>query len=92
MKGIFHILSTEACEAIITVDIEDAPVSRATNRAGLERVDQAKLDREEFIVNKNLDKSNKSLVKATMYHEIYNSEACWKGDSKIVRANLRKFD
>ena len=44
------------------------------------------------MVNKNLDKSKKSLVKAMMYHEMYNSEACWKGDSKIVTANLRKLD
>ena len=23
---------------------------------------------------------------------MYNSEACWKGDSKIVTSNLRKLD
>ena len=44
------------------------------------------------MAKKNLDKSNKSLVKAMMYHEIYNSEACWKGGSKILTANLRKLD
>ena len=27
-----------------------------------------------------------------MYHEMYNSQACWKVDSKIVTANLRKLD
>ena len=44
------------------------------------------------MVKKNLDKSKKSLVKSMMYHEMYNSEAFWKGDSKIVTANLRKLD
>ena len=44
------------------------------------------------MVKKNLDKSKKSLVKAMMYHEMYNSEACWKGASKIVTSNLRKLD
>ena len=43
-------------------------------------------------MKKNLDKGKKSLVKAIMYHEMYNSEACWKGDSKIVTANLIKLD
>ena len=43
-------------------------------------------------MKKNLDKSNKSLVKVMMYHEMYNSEACWKGDSNIVTANLRKLN
>ena len=44
------------------------------------------------MTKKNLDKSKKSLVKAMMYHEMYNSEACWKGDSNIVTANLGKLD
>ena len=44
------------------------------------------------MAKKKLDKSNKSLVKAMMYHEMYNNEAFWKGDSKIVTANLRKLD
>ena len=35
----------------------------------------------EFMAKKNMDKSEKSLVKSMMYHKMYNSEACWKGDS-----------
>ena len=50
-----------------------------------------KLDREEFMVKKNLDKSKKSLAKEMMYQEMYNSEDCWKGDSNIVTANLGKL-
>ena len=44
------------------------------------------------MMNKNLDKSKKSLVKVMVYHKMYNSETCWKGDSKIVTANLRELD
>ena len=51
-----------------------------------------KLDSEEFMAKKNLDKSKKSLVEAMVYHEMYNGEACPKGDSKIVTANVRKPD
>ena len=58
-KGIFHIFSKEVRDAIITVAIEDAPVSRATNMAYLERLEQVKLEREEFMAKKNLDKSKK---------------------------------
>ena len=58
-KGIFHLFSKEVCEAIITVAIENDHVAQATNRADLERVEQAKLDREEYMEKKNLDKSKK---------------------------------
>ena len=44
------------------------------------------------MAKKKLDKSNKSLVKSMMYHEMYNSEACWKGGSNIATANIRKLD
>ena len=27
-----------------------------------------------------------------MYHEIYNSEAYWKGYSKVITDDLRKLD
>ena len=91
-KGIFHLLSTEIRETIITVAIEDTPVARSKNNPGPERVEKAKLDRERFLVKKKLDKSKKSLVKAMMYHEIYNSETCWKCDYKIVTANIIKLD
>ena len=47
-KGIFHLLSKEVHEAIITVAIEDSTVARETNRVDLERVEQAKLEREEL--------------------------------------------
>ena len=44
------------------------------------------------MVKKNLDKSKKLLLTSMMYHEIYNSGACWKVDSKIVTANIRKLE
>ena len=44
------------------------------------------------MAKKNLDNSNKSLVKEMMYNEMYNSEACWKGDSEIVTSNLKKIE
>ena len=91
-KGIFNLFSKEVRKAIITVAIEDAPVARATNRADHKILEQANLDKEELMVKKSLDKSKKSLVKGTMYKEIYNSEAFWKGDSKIVKANLKNLD
>ena len=56
-KGIFRIFSREVRKANITVAIEDTPVSLATNRGYLEIVEQVELDRESFMVKKNLDKS-----------------------------------
>ena len=43
-------------------------------------------------MKKNLENSKKSFIKEMIYHEMYNNEACWKGESKNVTANIRQLE
>ena len=47
---------------------------------------------EELARRKGLDKAKKGLVNALIYHKMYNSEACWKVNPKVVVRKLRRLN
>ena len=84
----FHQFDPEMRECLLTMAIEDAHVTIATNRDDLDRQREAKRKKEEMIEKKSLDKAKEELVEASYYWEMYNSDVCWKGQQSIVRNML----
>ncbi len=83
-KGMFHQFDREMRECLLTVAIEDAPVTISTNRDDLDKQQEVKRKKEELIEKKSLDKAKEDLVKASYYREMFHSEVCWKGKPSVV--------
>ncbi len=90
-KGMFHQFDPNMRECLLTVAIEDAPVTIATKRDDLDRQREAKRKKEEMIEKKSLDKAKEELVEASYYWEMYNSDVCWKGQQRIVGKMLGRL-
>ena len=90
-KGMFHQFDPKMRECLLTMAIEDSPVTVATNRDDLDRQREAKRKKEEMIEKKSLDKAKEELVEASYYWEMYNSDVCWKGQQSIVRKMLGRL-
>ena len=73
------------------VGIEDAPATRVRNNEDFDRQESSALARQEHILQKGLQKSDAGVVKALMLHAMNNTDACWKGDPKIMAASLNKL-
>jgi hypothetical protein len=79
------------CKCLLTVAIEDAPVTISINRDDLDKQREAKRKKEEMIKKKSLEKAKKCLVEASYYWEIYHSDVCWKGKHSIVHKMLGRL-
>jgi hypothetical protein len=90
-KGMFHQFDPKMRECLLTMAIEDSPVTVATNRDDLDRQREAKRKKEEMIEKKSLDKAKEELVEASYYWEMYNSDVCWKGQQSIVKKMLGRL-
>ena len=90
-KGMFYQFDPKMCECLLTVAIEDAPVTISTNRDDLDRQREAKRKKEEMIEKKSLDKAKEDLVEASYYWEMFHSEVCWKGNLSIVSKMLGRL-
>ena len=90
-KGMFHQFDPKMRECLLTMAIEDSPVTVATNRDDLDRQREAKRKKEEMIEKKSLDKAKEELVKASYYWEMYNSDVSWKGQQSVVRKMLGRL-
>ncbi len=75
-KGMFHQFKQRMCECLLTVAIEDAPVTISINRDDLDKQREAKRKKEEMIEKKSLEKAKGGLVEASYYWEMYHSDVC----------------
>jgi hypothetical protein len=91
MKGMFHQFDPKMRECLLTVAIEDVPVTISTNRDDLDKQREAKRKKEEMIEKKSLDKAKEDLVKASYYWEMYHSKVCWKGKLSVVTKMLGRL-
>jgi hypothetical protein len=89
--GMFHQFDREMRDCILTVAIEDAPVTISTNRDDLDKQREAKRKKEEMIEKKSLDKAKEDLVEASYYWEMFHSEVCWKGKLSVVTKMLDRL-
>ncbi len=90
-KGMFHQFKQRICECLLTVAIEDAPVTISINRDDLDKQQEVKRKKEEMIKKKSLEKAKKGLAKASYYWEMYHSDVCWKGKHSIVHKMLGRL-
>jgi hypothetical protein len=90
-KGMFHQFDREMRDCLLTVAIEDAPVTISTNRDDLDKQREAKRKKEEMIEKKSLDKAKEDLVEASYYWEMFHSEVCWKGKPSVVTKMLDRL-
>jgi len=52
---------------------------------------RAKHAKEEILKEKNRRKVTEEYIDALYYHCMYNSDACWKGDPRMVTKELKKL-
>ncbi len=90
-KGMFHQFEPKMRECLLTVAIEDAPVTISINRDDLDRQQEAKRKNEEMIKKKSLDKAKEGLVEASYYWEMFHSKVCWKGKQSVVQKMLGRL-
>ena len=83
-KGLFHLFCGEIQSSLIEVGMRDAPVTHIKNNKELGRQRAAKRKKEEIMKATGLKTASKKLIHAIYRFEMYNSEACVKGESFIV--------
>lgn len=89
--GLFHQFSNTLQEAIIKVAMFDAPETRKNNNSNIQKQQRAKRKKKELLKQLGMKKAQEAYIDAIYYHRMYDSEACWKGNPKVVTANLRKL-
>ena len=89
--GLFHQFDVELREALVLVAMEDAPTTRQQNNDDLNRQAKARRRKEELAKEQNMQKATDEYIEACYYHMMYNSDACWKGDQRVVACELKKL-
>ena len=69
---------------MIEVGMRDAPTTHVKNNKTLDRQQMTNRKKEKITEEKGLKKVQKKLIHAIYRFEMYNSEACVKGESFIV--------
>ena len=67
----------------------DAPATRKRHNEELRLLTKARLDKEEFIKQKNLEKATEEYIDAMYFISIYHSDACIKDDPRNVAKMLK---
>ena len=89
--GIFHQFDKEVQEAIVAVAMQDAPQTRKRNNADLELQAKARKKKEDMLRELSIEKASEDYIDAVYYHRMYSSDACWKGEPRIVTTELGKL-
>ena len=90
-RGMFHQFNSELRECLIMMAIEEAPATMSYNRQELAKQRECRRLKEEMLREKGLTKAKEDLIEAYYYHRMYHSDACWKGDPKVVAKNLKRL-
>lgn len=89
--GFFHQFGKEVQEAIVSVAMQDAPKTRQRNNKDLEVQAKARKLKDDLAKEKSLEKASEEYIDAVYYHRMYNSDACWKGEPRVVTNELGKL-
>jgi hypothetical protein len=74
-----------------SIAIEDAARTRQHHIEELEQQATVRRIKEEIMMEKALEKSMDEYINAQYYHQVWNSDACWKDNPKIVTTELKKI-
>ena len=80
--GLFHSISIEMREALITMAARDNRSELAIDRADLESQRAARRCKEELASEKGRESASESYIDALYYFEMWGSAACWKTTTK----------
>ena len=89
--GIFHDFAESVRDVIITVAIEDGGLTSAQHTEKLEIQAKARKVKEDMLKEKGMEKASEQFIGSLYYHQMYFSEACWKGDSRVMARELKKI-
>ena len=87
----FHQFSSKIQRCLMLVAIEDSPTTKRANHSSLELQRKCREKKADLLKEFNLEKTKEDLLEATYYYRMYFSEACWKGDKRLVKRNLGKL-
>ncbi len=90
-SGLFHQFPNELQEVIVRVAMKDAPATRLRNNEDLALQAKARHVKEEMIKKKNMEKATEEYIEGMYYRKMYNSEACWKGNVRVIDHELKKL-
>ena len=88
--GLFHMLSNEMRTALLLVARRDAEKVQKFDTQALDKQRDEKEKKEQIKLKYNMDCATESFIDAIYYHEMYNSEACWRV-SRDVDRGLKKL-
>eukprot|EP00956_Cyclotella_meneghiniana_P040742 scaffold203759_cov73-Cyclotella_meneghiniana.AAC.1 len=71
--------------------MQDAPQTRKRNNADLELQAKARKKKEDMLRELSIEKASEDYIDAVYYHRMYSSDACWKGEPRIVTTELGKL-
>ena len=87
----FHQFSEEIQKLLIVIAMEDALETTRENHESLELQHLCCERKADFLKEINLEKTKESLLDAIYYYKMYMLDACWKGNKKIVKQNLKEL-
>ena len=80
--GIFHTISVEMREALVTMAARDFNAEASVDRADLASQRAERQRKEELACEKGREKASEGYIDALYYYEMWNSDACWKTEAK----------
>jgi hypothetical protein len=83
--GIFHCLSTEMRQSLLTMCMQNVEATRDADRTALNAQRAAKRRKEELAREASMAKGQEAFIDALYYHEMYHSPACWKTAAAVDR-------
>lgn len=83
--GIFHSLSKEMSDSLLTMSLEDMKEVRKKDGEALAAQRKAKRRKEELAKAASMEKGQEAFIDALYYHEMYGSAACWKTAQAVDR-------
>ena len=89
--GLFHQFHPALQEAILVASMQDAPERRKANNEALEQQAAARHAKEQLAKEKNLARATEEYIEGTYLIHMYHSDACVKGDPKLVTKMLKKL-
>ena len=89
--GMFRQFSTDMQCCLLLVAMEDVPRKRKANHELLELQWRCRESKTDILKGLHIDKAKEHLLEAACYYKMYATPTCWKGDAKVVDANLAKL-
>ena len=89
-RGLYHNLPKELQITLLMVCMEDAPQTRASNNADLNRSREWREQKEALAKEKGMEDAEDEFIESLIYHKMWDGDVCWKTVGEVT-AGLKRI-